>query len=316
MKKNIAPLLLSSGLNEQIPDKIEIDTHPGITEEYQVNPEDNWLHHVFKGFKTLKSNFYSGTNRCIHFVAVGTGLGVDAIGAYLILHPQFITITDINTKAIKISEANLNNNSVDITIKSLNCSLLDGVTLSKFDGCEELIPPDVIYANLPTLFSDSFDKNSDKAAAFSKKIHTTCPEILRTYQLELQYEFLLQVREQIDDRCSVILALGGRFPIEVIETLFESASFKFEEISFGFKIQAQPYESLLAYVKKENETNHDYIFFKQEELDDNKFKFSTVREMYDVSKTIAANAKEAMLAYQNGYTISHIVLILRAWKTT
>jgi hypothetical protein len=193
MKVDIKPLLMACDLdlNQQNNSHLFIDIIPGITEEYQEKPEDNWLFYVFKAFILLSKKLELEGKIVKHFISVGTGIGVDVIGGYLIFKSEYLTLTDINSKALEIANNNITCtlSNFKITVKSHLGYLLENLDLAKFENIDYQIMPDIIYANLPTLFSNQSDNNTELSAAFFNPINSNCPRELKKYQLELNYEF-------------------------------------------------------------------------------------------------------------------------------
>ncbi len=56
-----------------------------------ADSQGHWLSYAFKGFEQVKK--LKGDIK--HFVSIGTGSGLDAIGAIEIMQPKRVTVTDV-----------------------------------------------------------------------------------------------------------------------------------------------------------------------------------------------------------------------------
>jgi hypothetical protein len=124
----------------------------------------------------------------------------------------------------------------------------------------------------------------------------------------------MQAKKQLSQDGSVVLALGLRFPYEILRLLFESVNYEFEELYWGFKKQAQIKPSLLSYSNIEKLTGTNYIFFESDNIENditNNYSCESLLEKKIIKQT---SATEALALYgKSNKCYSHIVLITRAW---
>jgi len=107
-----------------------------------ANAADHWLSYAFRGFEEVRRQ----VGAIEHFAAVGTGSGVDAIGAIEILHPQKVSVTDVAPAFLERAREN-------IAVYQQNGGQQVPVAFGLGGLCEPLGADtvDVIYTNLPNL---------------------------------------------------------------------------------------------------------------------------------------------------------------------
>ena len=64
---------------------------------------DHWLSYAFRGFQILNQKGVQVN----HFVSIGTGSGIDAIGALEIFRPQTVTVTDLAPAILSRAKENI-----------------------------------------------------------------------------------------------------------------------------------------------------------------------------------------------------------------
>ncbi len=317
-RENVTNLFKSVGI--ETPRPIEIEQRPGETYEYEPRPQDNWLYPAFRGFQKLNSDLHGEGKPCKHFITVGTGPGIDAIGAYHIFKPQFIRVTDINERAAELALYNLNANipAADNTIIAFDtASLLNGINLEKWGMPVQSPAPDVIYANLPNIPAKEVDEHSVAAATFvNERLLAGCPELLDRYLLALQYHFLRQAHEALPTGGSVVIALGGRSQYRIIQELFNVNKLKIEDLFSMVKIQTQPDDVLTGYANAENQKGVIFTFYDYDEVESAGILDAQMSgaELQQVLQPHAITANQSLQAHRAGKRIGHIVHILRGIK--
>jgi hypothetical protein len=224
----------------KIDEPIFIEELPGQTYEYEDVPEDNWLFFIFKGLQEL-SKRVSKTDECM---LVGTGNGIDAIGAAKILNPNCVIITDISKDNLKKAEENCWKNLKDISIIPYPSDLFQSIPTLKAD---------VICTNLPNIPVEDVDILTSKTASVFKADGEEYPNLITKYLLVLQYKFLVQAKNYLTNQGSVVVTLGGRIPKEAISELFKMAGYSEEYLFEGFKVQTQPEEVMDGYANAEKD---------------------------------------------------------------
>lgn len=314
---NITALFSSVGIETSRPITIRHST--GKTYDIEPRPEDNWVHASLLGFQELNKRLATEGLACRHFVTVGTGPGLDAIGACHILHPSFIRLTDINKLAARIGLENLLDNLPEDNHVMCACSagnLLE-VDLNVWDPPIQAPPIDVIYANLPNIPAKNVDITSSDAATYvDEELLEGCPENLDRYLLGLQYKFLQQARAILSEGGSAVIALGARIPYQTIRELFATANLRLEELFATFKIQTQPNDVIPGYAKAENERAVIFTFYDYNQVLASGLLTSPItgEQMQQKLHPYALSSQQALTAHQKGRRIGHIVSILRGVK--
>lgn len=112
----------------------------------KTHAPENWVWHAFKGFGLIKSQFESVGFTPKTFAAIGSGSGVDAIGAARIFTGlERIVVTDVEDDVVRQAAENVRRNvSDDIEVIGLSGNVCAPLA-------EQGIQADVIYANLPNI---------------------------------------------------------------------------------------------------------------------------------------------------------------------
>lgn len=315
--RNVDPLFARLGLRPDAP--VTIEEIPGVTYEVEERPEDNWVFHALIGLGELQRRLNVEGRRCRHFVTVGTGPGLDAIGAAHLLRPEFLRVTDINPTAAEVALQNLRNNlpTGAQPVIAASAGHLLGVELNEWGAGVEAPAPDVIYANLPNLPASQVDTGTMAAASYiDRRLIQGCPPDLDRTLLALQYHFLRQAREVLAPGGSAVIALGARMPAQVIQHLFHAAGLRMEELYTGFKIQTQPDEVIAGYARAERENGAGFTFYNAAQV--------MTPGALDTPMTLeqrqwqwmarGLTAQQALRVHQQGHPIGHLVSILRGVK--
>lgn len=316
-RQNVTALFSSVGI--ETPQQITIKQSSGETYDLEPRPEDNWVYAALLGLKELNRRLEAEGRACRHFITVGTGPGLDAIGAYHIFHPDFIRVTDINERAAQIALKNLRANLQHDSHVVSACSagnLLE-VDLNAWDTPTQTPPVDVIYANLPNLPAKEVDITSSKAATYvDEKLLQGCPENLDRYLLALQYKFLQQAHEVLPQGGSAVIALGARVPYQTIRELFAAARLRLEELFATFKVQTQPEDVITGYANAENERAETFTFYDYDQVLASGLLKTPMsgEQMQQQLQRYALSSQQALVARQDGKRIGHIVSILRGVK--
>src|SRR3989338_5418165 len=76
--------------------------------------EDNWLFYTFFGFRELNNRLVQEGKTPKRVAIIGTGNGVDALGAYLLIDGiEELLITDIDPRVMEFSVENIRRNIPD-----------------------------------------------------------------------------------------------------------------------------------------------------------------------------------------------------------
>ncbi len=194
---------------------------------YALNPEPNanWVWHAFRGFERLKHK------RPRVFASIGSGTGVDAIGAARIFSDlDTIVVTDIDAAIVELAVDNVRQN----VARHIEVVGLCG------DVCRPLqqagIRADIIYANLPNI--PSREPRSHGTFYRADDEHENSGS-LGAYLLGLQVRFLESAKHALSDNGEVAFMIGGRFPLHVLDELRSRTSFALREVVAALKLQTE-----------------------------------------------------------------------------
>lgn len=289
---------------------------------YPIKPElwDNWFPFAYLAFKELALR----GARIKSFATVGTGNGVDAIGAAHIFDGlETIVLTDLEPEIVEVSAENVRRNTSGIEIVPLVGSLLEPLI-------ERKSKVDVVYENLPNIPDTNGSANGYKRASrFDPKSVTSANIGAQRYLLLPHYAFLQKTRDVLLPDGTAVLSIGGRVPYEVLRKLVENSGHQFSELVAGFKRQTEPWEVLHGYAEAErrgiefdfymcNETIR-YLKaqgFKEPFADLDGITLKTLIEPFKVSAREALRIYEKSRRYDKdtAINIGHTVHIIRARK--
>lgn len=271
------------------------------------SPKDSWLYPAFLGLKELSKRGFKAKS----FATIGTGSGIDSIGAYEIFKPSEIYQVDVHPNIPEIANANA---------KALIGS---GAKIQTFLGdlCAPLIEKgiraELVYGNLPNVPSEEpiWDKKVS-ASKFMARNAEDCPEIFQTWLLTLQYLFLKQAKQIVKSGGIVVDALGARVPDGLLEKLFTENGYEVSELAAVYKAQSEPEDVLYGYVEAESKNGIEFDFYDHEkallvwekELANQKLPSSKLKE---VLKPYRLSATQAWDAFEkHGKTPGHLCSIL------
>ncbi len=312
-QQNVSSLFASVGIKHPV----IINTTEHTYEVNAVKPKNNWLYPAFKGFLKLRKKLPCGKSSTLTFASIGTGQGIDAIGAYHIFHPKKIIITDIHPEVIPIAKNNfLKNTDHKTNFVAYVGNLCDPLSKNK-------IVADIIYANLPNIPFEGVGSNFGgqlTSTFFNEQWINNKSRILEKYLLSLQNAFLYSAWPNLSPRGSVIVNLGGRIPLQLIKKMFTDAGFKYEELFNTLKIQSQPEWVLGGYARAEEKYKVTFDFYR---FDAAKSKYGKKLEKENLSANklkkmlrpfrISATEGLKLLIYRQE-TIGHLVQIIRGVK--
>lgn len=313
MTQDISPLFKIVGINRAV----TITTTENTYEVDPEHPEDNWLYPAFRGFEKLRQRLVAEQKPTKIFATIGTGQGVDAIGAYYILHPQSVVVTDILDAVVPIAKENVLQN----TPRTLRVEAYHG------NLCEPLqqhnIVPDIIYANLPNIpfeGSGSIYSGQLTATFFSQQWIKTCPQIFEHYLLCLQRSFLYDAYATLRLNGSVVLNLGGRVPLPLVKDMFHDVGFEYEELFNMLKVQSQPEWVLGGYARAEQKYNVIFDFYRfdvaykklGEQLAKENYSAAQLKQILKPFRVSASEGLKRFVYAQE--RIGHIVQIIRGIK--
>lgn len=273
------------------------------------NPKDSWLYPVLLGFLKLKRQGFKPES----FVTIGTGSGIDSIGAYEIFRPKEIYQADVHPNVPDVADAN----TKKLIGRQVNIQTFLG------DLCEPLISrgikADFVYGNLPNVPSEELVWGGKVSASkFMARDVENCPEIFQKWLLTLQYLFLKQAKQVVKPGGVVVDALGARVPDGILQKLFTENGYQVTELAGVYKAQSEPEDVLEGYVKAEKEFGVEVEF----DFYDHEKALPVWREKLENQKLSSQKIKQALQPFgisagqawqdfqKHGKTPGHVCSIL------
>ncbi len=286
----------------------------------------NWYAFGLRAFERLRDVLEQEDRMITSFATTGTSNGIDAIVASLVFQDlQHVVLTDLDERVVPVAKENFKRYFNSKKVIALTGSLLEPLI-------EQRIAVNLVYANLPILPNGGdLVQGYRRASRYDKGLFDAAKteDWIKKYLLESYYALLLQAKDVLTPRGSVICSIGGRIPYSIIEQVVEKAGFKAEELLTCFKVQTEPWEVLpgCADAEKDGVT---FDFYRYDEAVaalrnhrmesgkslDEPFIDLYKEELRKIIEPYKITAKQAHEMYlKNNYTkIGHVVHMVRAVK--
>jgi methylase of polypeptide subunit release factors len=274
----------------------------------EPSPEESWLPIAFRAFARI------GAAAPVRDVLIiGTGNGVDALGAAEILDPRSLTVTDLFESGLAVSRANveahLDDGAIDLAFHAGD--LLAGV------------PPDrlfdLVYENLPNIPARPGAQmaRGTISGRFFEDDGLEVPSPYGEYLLALHHRFLGEVRERVRPGGGVLTALGGRVPDQVLLGLHRGLGYAPELAAFDLKVQVEPMLVVPGYAREEERTGVEFRYYDAEAVAvvaEARGEGLDGQELLDAVaariETLAMTAREAERRALAGEAVAHSVLMI------
>jgi hypothetical protein len=227
---------------------------------YPIEPsaEQSWLALAFRAFSAI-----ANTRTVRDLLIVGTGNGLDALGALEIFDPRSLTVTDLHAESVSVARRNVLVHVEDPS--GTEISFHAGDLLSCVPPAKRFC---LIYENLPNVRADAgIDlRLGTIAGRFFDAPDLEVPELFETHLLALHYLCLQQARGYLRDGGGVLTALGGRVPLEVAFDLHRACGYHPELVAFDVKPQSEPELVLPGYCHAEAQYGVEFTFHAPQAL--------------------------------------------------
>jgi len=252
------------------------------------------------------------------FCTVGTGAGLDALGAIELLSPSAVTVTDIHRDVVAKAVANIVENLVEPA----------GIQVRGVDG--DLATPllheanryDLIYENLPNLPLASATNlfrgdNSSSFYQWSRSLGAP-PLSVHNDLLDLHFAMLFQARELLCDDGRILCSIGARRPLASILSMPRHAGCVGNILAFTWKIQSDATTVVNGYAEFQQRGFGPFHFYPIDVLDTLLTPLSpadAAERAFDLESTLARSAIDAQCALdliQNGGAVGHTVVVIAA----
>jgi hypothetical protein len=276
----------------------------------EPSPEQSWLPIAFRAFARL-----ADTIEVEDLLIVGTGNGLDALGALEIFDLRSLTVTDLHQESLALSRANIvghlhERDAVDLHFHAGD--LLSGV------------PPErrfsLVYENLPNLPAPAdaqLRRGTIAGRFFAAREHEVVPELFATHLLALHFRCLVDARPRLAEHGGVLTAIGGRIPHDVAFELHRAAGYRPALVAFDVKAQVEPELVIPPYSQAEARGGVEFVFYAPEAIAlvaaarrsglDGQALADAVAD--DLGR-LAMSAREAEERTRRGLPVAHSVLML------
>ncbi len=280
------------------------DTYP-----LEARPEESWLPIAFRAFARLAERMLVRDA-----LMLGTGNGLDALGAAEIFTLKSLAVTDLFEASLSVSRDNILAHLADA----------DGIELSFHTGdLLTCVPPDrrfcLIYENLPNIPATpeiQLERGINTGRFFDAG-GLDVPEPFGRYLLALHHRLLSDAQEYVRDGGGVLTALGGRIPHEVAFDLHRACGYRPDLLAFDVKRQVEPDLVIPPYARAEKENSVDFTFYAPEAielvaeggragLDGQALADAVAPELVSLAMT----AREAEVHTRRGQPVAHSVLMI------
>ena len=283
---------------------------------FPVEPsaEQSWLSLAFRAFSRL-----AGRMSVRDFLIIGTGNGLDVLGALEIFDLRSMAVTDLYEESLSVARQNVLAHLEDAS----------GIDISFHAGdLFSCVPPAkhfcLIYENLPNIRAAA-DQNLELgtlAGRFFDAKELRVPKVFETHQLALHYECLQQASGYLRDGGGALTAIGGRIPLDLAFDLHRACGYRPELVAFDLKIQSEPDLVLPAYCLAEEQNRFEFRFYAPEALGivaELRLLGLEGQELADAVEDDllrhAMSAHEAMDRRRRGQAVAHSVfMILGEWR--
>jgi methylase of polypeptide subunit release factors len=280
------------------------DTYP-----LEPVPEQSWLPIAFRAFARLADRF-----PVRDALIVGTGNGLDALGAVEIFDLESLTVTDLYERSLAVARENVLAHLKEPA--GLELAFHAGDLLSR-------VPPEarfgLVYENLPNLPADA-DVELElgtHSGRFFAGAELAVPEPFGDHLLALHYRCLREARPFVRARGGVLTAIGGRMPHAVAFDLHRTCGYLPALVAFDVKLQVEPELVLPGYVRAEAEQGVEFTFYAPEAIGvvaERRRSGIDGQELADAVegdlRRLAMSAAEADARARRGRPVAHSVLMI------
>ncbi len=214
-------------------------------------------------------------NKVTKFATIGTGSGLDAVGALEVFPLEQLAMTDLHPAVVQAAAGNVlaATEGIHALSKVVNsmialpgdlCSPLQVKPIS-FDLIYGKFPnPSAIYfvsscfplENLPNIPLDTKMRklfSGQTSSTYVPERHEKIVNIANDSLLALHWLCMVQARELLAPQGAIISSMGGRVPISNMITMSESAGYNPDVLTYTWKIQSEPEEVIGGYKRNQEE---------------------------------------------------------------
>lgn len=301
MIEDVSTLFRDAGIARRV--QVTTNDH---SYEVQRASADNWLYAAFIAYQRLQRCLNGKVER---FATIGTGPGLDAIGAWHVFHPRFTVMTDVHPEVLPLAARNFTENT-DGEFCVLHGSLLEPLV-------REGLSMDLIYANLPNLPSLEPVGDGQASASFYPAGTLHAAGETEAYCLAMQVAAIQEAGAVLNGGGSLLLNFGARVPLHLLRQEVERNDLIYQELFSSVKRQTQAGEVLPGYAAAEQKygVQFDFYSFENSGVPDDVGDFAGGTDsLKDRLTSFHVSATEALALHQQGQAVHHAVQVIRAMK--
>ena len=225
----------------------------------EPTPGEAWLPIAFRAFARVAER-----TPVRDALIVGTGNGLDALGAIEICRPESLAVTDLFAASVEVSRENVLANLLDpdsIALTFHACDLVAGVPPERrFDLVYENLP------NIPATREIELERGINSGRFFDEPAVGAVPEPFGRYLLSLHYRCLVDARPLVRPGGGVLTAIGGRMPHAVAFDLHRACGYEPELLAFDVKRAVEPDLTVPPYALAEQTNGVEFTFYAPEAI--------------------------------------------------
>ena len=278
---------------------------------YPLEPwaEDAWLAVAFRAFTRIAAE-----GRVRDALIVGTGNGLDALGAIEIFDLRSLTVTELFEQSLAVARENIVAHLEDETSPELRFHAGDLLSCVPAEARFDLV-----YENLPNIPAtpDIELERGINTGRFFREDGVEPPERFAGYLLALHHRCLRQAWPQVRPGGGVLTAIGGRVPDDVVFDLHRTCGYEPELVAFDVKAQGEPDLVVPGYSRAEEEGGVEFIFYAAEAVEAVARRRRAGLEGAELASAAAGDlrrlsmsAREAERRCRRGEHVAHAVLMV------
>jgi hypothetical protein len=218
----------------------------------EPSPARSWLPIAFRAFARMADR---GPVRDV--LIIGTGNGLDVLGAAEILDPRSVAVTDLHEGSVTVARENV---LAHLEPGAIELSFHAGDLLAQVPAGARF---DLVYENLPNIpaTEGAALELGNIGGRFFDATGLDVPAPFGDYLLALHHRCLEEARPYVRPGGGVLTALGGRMPDAVPFDLHRACGYAPELAAFDVKVQAEPALVLPGYAREEERTGVEFRYY-------------------------------------------------------
>jgi hypothetical protein len=224
----------------------------------ESSPEQSWLPIAFRAFAQLARRI-----AVKDVLILGTGNGLDALGAAEIFDLRTLTVTDLFEESLSVAQENVLSHLEDAG--EIELSFHAGDLLSCVPREKRF---SLVYENLPNIPAPTELelRRGEIGGRFFKVAESRAPALFDAYLLTLHYCCLRDAWPRVRVGGGVLTAIGGRMPHDVAFGLHRACGYRPELAAFDVKLQVEPELVIPPYSRAEAENGVEFTFYAAEAI--------------------------------------------------